>query len=76
MKILIDMNLSPQWRQVFEQEGIEALHWSAVRDPRATDRQILAWAREHGTVILAERRRSRSGRALFLAHRETNRRDA
>jgi predicted nuclease of predicted toxin-antitoxin system len=51
MKVLIDMNLSPQWRQVFEQEGIEAIHWSAVGDPRATDRQILAWAREHGFVV-------------------------
>jgi len=51
MKILIDMNLSPQWRQVFEQEGIEALHWSEVVDPRATYRQILAWARDHGFVV-------------------------
>lgn len=30
MKILIDMNLSPGWRLAFEQEGIEALHWSEV----------------------------------------------
>ena len=51
MKVLIDMNLSPQWRQVLEQEGIEALHWSTVGDPRATDQQILAWAREHGFVV-------------------------
>lgn len=51
MKVMIDMNLSPQWRQVFEQEGIEALHWSTVGDPRATDQQILAWARVYGFVV-------------------------
>ena len=51
MKILIDMNLSPGWRRAFEQEGIEALHWSEVGDPRAADREILDWAREHGLVI-------------------------
>jgi predicted nuclease of predicted toxin-antitoxin system len=28
MKLLIDMNLSPLWVEVFEQYGWEALHWS------------------------------------------------
>ena len=27
------------------------MHWSAVGDPGATDRVILAWAREHGQVL-------------------------
>lgn len=26
MKILVEMNLSPAWRETFEQEGIEAVH--------------------------------------------------
>jgi len=37
MKLLIDMNLSPGWVEVFKQQGLEALHWSAVGDPRAPD---------------------------------------
>jgi predicted nuclease of predicted toxin-antitoxin system len=33
MKILLDMNLSPQWVRFLEQEGFEATHWSTVGDP-------------------------------------------
>jgi predicted nuclease of predicted toxin-antitoxin system len=40
MKILVDMNLSPLWRETFEQEGIKALHWSEVGNPKAKDREI------------------------------------
>ena len=45
MKLLIDMNLSPRWVEIFEQHGWDTLHWQAVGDPRATDRSIMQWAR-------------------------------
>ena len=32
MKILIDMNLSPEWVAVFENHGWSAVHWSTVGD--------------------------------------------
>lgn len=51
MKLLIDMNLSPQWVEVFEPQGWQALHWSMVGDPRATDRVIMDWARVNGYVV-------------------------
>ena len=51
MKILIDMNLTPPCSAVFQAEGWEATHWSTVGDPGATDRQIMAWAAEHGFVV-------------------------
>lgn len=51
MKILIDMNLSPRWLQVFAAQGWEAIHWSTVGDPTATDANIMAWAREGGYVV-------------------------
>jgi hypothetical protein len=35
MKVLVDMNLSPTWAPFLKGEGIEAVHWSAVGDPRA-----------------------------------------
>lgn len=44
MKVLIDMNLSPAWVETLGEAGFEALHWSAVGDPRAPDRKILKWA--------------------------------
>jgi predicted nuclease of predicted toxin-antitoxin system len=51
MKVLIDMNLSPDWREVFERAGIEAIHWSTAGDPKATDREILAWARQRNYLV-------------------------
>jgi predicted nuclease of predicted toxin-antitoxin system len=47
MKILIDMNLPPRWAKVFAAEGWEALHWSQVGAPTASDREIIAWARDN-----------------------------
>lgn len=51
MKLLIDMNLSPLWIEVFEQYGWEALHWSTVGDPRAPDPIIMDWARANEYVV-------------------------
>lgn len=51
MKILIDMNLAPAWCDVFRAEGWTAEHWSTVGDPRATDAQIMNWARQHQCIV-------------------------
>ena len=51
MKLLVDMNLPPSWVEVFKKEGWQAVHWSAVGDPDATDRAILDWARAHGYLV-------------------------
>ncbi|OGP71427.1 MAG: hypothetical protein A2Y80_04950 [Deltaproteobacteria bacterium RBG_13_58_19] len=51
MKILIDMNLPPRWVQVFAAESWEALHWSEVGAPTASDREIMAWAGDKGYVV-------------------------
>jgi len=51
MKILIDMNLPPRWVQVFARAGWEALHWSQVGAPTASDREIMAWARDNGHAV-------------------------
>jgi hypothetical protein len=42
--ILVDMNLSPDRVPVPERHGWSAVHWSAVGDPRATDRALMDWA--------------------------------
>src|SRR4051812_1400791 len=44
VRILIDMNLSPDWVAVLERHGWVASHWSTVGDPRATDQTIMDWA--------------------------------
>ena len=51
MKILIDMNLSPEWRDVLVKHGWETCHWSTVGDPRAPDTTIMAWALANGYVV-------------------------
>ncbi|MGD9587714.1 MAG: DUF5615 family PIN-like protein [Pyrinomonadaceae bacterium] len=51
MKILIDMNLSPDWVAAFAAEEIEAIHWSTVGDPRAEDNEIMEYARKHDLLL-------------------------
>jgi len=71
MKFLIDMNLSPRWVEVFMAAGLEAAHWFAIGDARATDRSIMEWARSNGYIVFAHdldsgpslRRHRQSGRA-------------
>jgi predicted nuclease of predicted toxin-antitoxin system len=53
MRLVIDINLSPEWVEVFHEHGYSAVHWSAVGNPRAPDTVIMAWAREHGNVVFA-----------------------
>ena len=45
MRLLVDMNLSPEWVAVLNRAGWEAIHWSTVGNPRAEDEEIMAWAR-------------------------------
>ena len=51
MKILLDMNLSPEWCDALEAQGFEAIHWSTVGNPRAADRDIMVWAYANGFVV-------------------------
>ena len=51
MKLLVDMNLSPDWVRVLALAGHTAAHWSTIGSPRAKDREILAWARERQQVV-------------------------
>jgi predicted nuclease of predicted toxin-antitoxin system len=51
LRLLIDMNLSPDWVAVFNSAGIEAEHWSRIGDPRAADRVLLRWARDNDYVV-------------------------
>lgn len=51
MKLVVDMNLSPSWVPVLQEAGHEALHWSAIGDPRARDSEVMAWARQDRYVV-------------------------
>jgi len=47
MKLLVDMNLSPNWVAEFQSRGVESIHWSGLGSASATDEEILAWCASH-----------------------------
>jgi hypothetical protein len=51
LRILVDMNLSPDWVEWFKRQDCQAVHWSTVGDPKATDSVIMSWARERQHVV-------------------------
>ena len=51
MRLLLDMNLSPSWVGFLRDNGVEAVHWSAVGDPKASDATVMTWARDSGFVV-------------------------
>jgi predicted nuclease of predicted toxin-antitoxin system len=51
MKILVDMNLPPEWVEFFAGRGIEAIHWSTLGNSRASDWEIMAWARHRRHIV-------------------------
>lgn len=52
MRILVDMNLTPDWVGYLVAAGFEAVHWSNVGPVAALDAEIMEFAREHGFAIL------------------------
>ena len=68
LRILVDMSLSPGWALVLRRRGLEAVHWSAVGDPGATDREIMAWAVAHQYVVFTHD--LDFGTMLALSHAE------
>lgn len=51
MKLLVDMNLSPDWVAVLNQAGWETIHWSTIGNLRAADAEIMAWAKQNGQAV-------------------------
>jgi len=66
LRLVVDMNLSPEWVPLLEQAGWPAVHWSAVGDPRAGDSTIMEWALTHGYAIFTHD--LDFGTALALTH--------
>ena len=54
MRVLVDMNLSPEWVHVLGAFGIEATHWSYVGVCSADDAELFRYARERRFVLLTQ----------------------
>jgi len=50
-RLLVDMNLTPEWVPCLASNGIESVPWSNIGSPTAPDTLIMAWARENGFVV-------------------------
>jgi predicted nuclease of predicted toxin-antitoxin system len=51
LKILIDMNLSPEWEQVFDKNNIQAVHWTKIGAFNAPDADLMNWARDNEHIV-------------------------
>lgn len=51
MKILIDMNLSPEWVNAFMEAEIESVHWSKIGNFAASDSVIMAYAKDNNYIV-------------------------
>ncbi len=52
MKVLVDMNLTPQWVDLLAAAGIQAVHWANTGAAAALDREIMAFAKANGYIVL------------------------
>lgn len=52
MRLIVDMNLSPDWADFLNNAGFEANHWSAIGNAQAPDPVIMAYAYAQNSIIL------------------------
>ena len=48
------MNLTPRWVEYLGRAGHDAHHWSSLGSATAKDREICAYARERGYIVLTD----------------------
>lgn len=51
MKLVVDMNLSPDWVPLLQAAQVYVVHWSTVGNPRAEDPEVMDWARANDCVL-------------------------
>ena len=66
MKLVVDMNLSPQWAPFLIRHGHDCVHWQDVGDPEALDPEVMQWALANDRIVLTHD--LDFGRILALTH--------
>jgi len=54
VKILVDMNLSPEWIGHLARPDWTVHRWNEVGNPKAEDPDIAAWAAQNGFAVLTQ----------------------
>lgn len=52
MRLVLDMNLSPDWTATLRGAGHDVVHWASVGPADAPDDRILLWARAESRTVL------------------------
>jgi predicted nuclease of predicted toxin-antitoxin system len=66
LRLVVDMNLSPEWIPWLMQRGWTAVHWSTIGDPKANDAAIMSWALARGYAVVVIEQTKRRVRVLPL----------
>ena len=53
LRLVVDVNLSPEWVPVLNDAGFETIHWVQVGNPSAPDREIMDWAEANGHIVFS-----------------------
>jgi predicted nuclease of predicted toxin-antitoxin system len=53
LRVVVDVNLSPDWVPVLNDARFEAMHWVQIGGPSAPDREIMDWAMAEGCVVFS-----------------------
>ncbi len=51
LRVLIDMNLSPEWVPFLVGNGRDAIHWQTVGAQDAPDEELMDWARANDCLV-------------------------
>ena len=51
MRLVIDINLSPEWVPFLQSRGFDVVHWSEVGALNSPDTEIMLWARDNGRTV-------------------------
>ena len=54
MKLILDENLPPRWRDYLAPFGIDAVHWTDIGKVGDTDETIFDFACEHQSIIVTQ----------------------
>jgi predicted nuclease of predicted toxin-antitoxin system len=54
MRVLVDMNLSPEWTDFLNDSQIASVHWSAIGKADAPDADIVEYALQFHYIVLTQ----------------------
>ncbi len=52
MKLVFDMNLTPNWVTWLSDRGIDAVHWDSIGEREAPDEEIMTWAASESRIVV------------------------